>query len=135
MIIVTEKPVRSIELIGYGVSKYTDKNGKVIHKVYGIIYPAMRGRIVPRMEEGKSVDPHAIKDMYFDEQEITLFRSKNEDEANLFKKFLDVANAQGVNIVSVSDFANFKAGYEKYVNDTAKAGYVYETKVKEEEDK
>ena len=39
MTIITDKPARTIDVIGYGIDSYTDKSGKKIWKVYGVVSP------------------------------------------------------------------------------------------------
>ena len=37
--IITERPERSIDVMGYGINSYVDKSGNKIWKVYGIVSP------------------------------------------------------------------------------------------------
>lgn len=95
--IVTEKPFRSIDVIGYGVDSYYDKNQKKIYRVYGIVKPGTRGKLVDR-------DGSDIKDLYEDETVVVIFRSDKREEAVACKNLIDVHVARGVPAFSVSEF-------------------------------
>ena len=97
MIIITEKPERTIDVVGYGIDSYTDKSGQKIWKVYGIVSPMKRGRIVTR-------DSGVIKDLYMDEETICIFRSASKWDVEQCKRVIDVNIAHGVNFFSVEAF-------------------------------
>lgn len=97
MIIITEKPERTIDVIGYGIDSYMDKSGQKIWKVYGIVTPMKRGRIVTR-------DSSVIKDLYMDEETICIFRSANRWDVEQCKRVIDVNIAHGVDFFSVEAF-------------------------------
>ena len=97
MTIITDKPKRTIQVVGYGIDSYTDKSGQKIWKVYGILSPMQRGRLVTR-------DSSVIKDLYIDEETICIFRSTNELEVLQCKHVMDVNVAHGVNFFSVEAF-------------------------------
>ena len=95
--IVTEKPVRSIEVKGYGVDSYVDKNGKKIYRVYGIVSPSFRGRLVSR-------DSEVVKDLYADESTIVIYRNENENICYACKGMIDGHVARGVPVFGVEQF-------------------------------
>ena len=97
MTIITDKPKRTIQVVGYGIDSYTDKSGQKIWKVYGVLSPMQRGRLVTR-------DSSVIKDLYIDEETICIFRSTNELEVLQCKHVMDVNVAHGVNFFSVEAF-------------------------------
>ena len=39
MTIITDKPARTIDVVGYGIDSYVDKSGNKIWKVYGVVSP------------------------------------------------------------------------------------------------
>ena len=97
MTIITEKPARTIDVVGYGIDNYTDKSGNKIWKVYGVVSPMQRGRLVSR-------DSEVIKDLYVDEETICIFRSMSEMEVRQCKHVMDVNTVHGVNFFSVEAF-------------------------------
>lgn len=105
---IQSKPERTVDIIGYGLDSYVDKYNKTVWKVCGIISPSMRGRLVPRVEEGETLNKMTIRDIYIDEASIILFRSNKKEEAEEFKHFLDLATAQRWPLVSVEEFHALK---------------------------
>ena len=95
--IITEKPNRSIDIKGYGVDSYTDKEGKKIYRVYGIVEPGYRGRLVSR-------DSEVIKDLYIDDNTIVIYRNEDKKLAIACKDMLDRHIAQGAFAFSVEAF-------------------------------
>lgn len=95
--IITEKPNRSIEIKGYGVDSYVDKNNKRIYRVYGIVEPAYRGRIVPRKGED-------VEDLYVDNTTIVIYRNEDEKLAVACKDFIDRHVAMKAPIFAVEEF-------------------------------
>lgn len=95
--IITEKPNRSIDIKGYGVDSYTDKEGKKIYRVYGIVEPGCRGRLVSR-------DSEVIKDLYIDDNTIVIYRNEDKKLAIACKDMLDRHIAQGALAFSVEAF-------------------------------
>ena len=99
--VITEKPSRSIEIKGYGVDSYTDKiTGKVVHRVYGIVQPGSRARLVPRDSE----DPKDIKDLYIDDNKIIIYRNDSKDLCIACKGMIDGHVARGIPIFGVEQF-------------------------------
>lgn len=95
--IITEKPNRSIDIKGYGVDSYTDKEGKKIYRVYGIVEPGCRGRLVSR-------DSEVIKDLYIDDNTVVIYRNEDKKFAIACKDMLDRHIAQGAFAFSVEAF-------------------------------
>jgi len=95
--IITEKPIRSIEIKGYGVDSYVDKNGKKIYRVYGIVESGSRGRLVTR-------DNDVIKDLYIDDTTIIIYRNEDKKYAVACKDMLDRHVAQGATVFGVEAF-------------------------------
>ena len=95
--VVTEKPVRSIEIKGYGVDSYVDKNGKKIYRVYGIVSPSFRGRLVSR-------DSEVVKDLYGEETTIVIYRNEDENLCCVCKGMIDGHVARGIPVFSVEQF-------------------------------
>lgn len=95
--IITEKPNRSIDIKGYGVDSYTDKEGKKIYRVYGIVESGCRGRLVSR-------DSEVIKDLYIDDNTIVIYRNEDKKLAIACKDMLDRHIAQGAFAFSVEAF-------------------------------
>ena len=77
--IVFGKPNRTINVIGYGVDSYKDKNGVEIWRVYGIVTAGGRGRLVSR-------DSTVVKDIYMDETTVVIFRSSLKEDAEKCKE-------------------------------------------------
>ncbi len=82
IMVVFEKPNKSVFIMGYGVDSYKDKEENEIWRVYGIVMPATRGRNVPR-------DGNTVKDIYNDESTVVIFRSSNKEDAVCCKKAID----------------------------------------------
>lgn len=97
MVIITDRPERTINVIGYGIDSYLDKSGQKIWKVYGIVSPTKRGRIVSR-------ESNVIKDVYMDEETICIFRSADRWDVEQFKRVIDINIAHGVDFFSVEAF-------------------------------
>ena len=95
--VITEKPNRSIEIKGYGADSYVDKNGKKIYRVYGIIEPGSRGRLVSR--DGKE-----IQDLYTDDTTIIIYRSEDRSKVLSCKNMLDFHVARNAPVFSVEQF-------------------------------
>ncbi len=99
--IITEKPSRSIEIKGYGVDSYIDKvTNQKVYRVYGIVQPGSRARIVPRDSE----DPKDIKDLYIDDNKIIIYRNDSKDLCLTCKGMIDGHIARGVPIFGVEQF-------------------------------
>ncbi len=98
--VITERPVRSIDIIGHGVDSYKDKSGKTIFRVYGIVSPGSRGRLVTR-------DSSVVKDLYIDDSTIVIFRSEDERNAMACKDFIDRHIAMGAPAFGVEAFKNW----------------------------
>lgn len=98
--IVTDKPVRSIDVVGYGVDSYTDKNGKKIYRVYGVVEPAMRGRLATRNSD-------VIKDLYIDDTTMVIFRSEDKNKAIACKDMIDQHVLRGMPAFSVEAFKSW----------------------------
>ena len=95
--IITDKPTRSIDIKGYGVDSYIDKNNKRIYRVYGIVEPGSRGRLVSR-------DSDVIKDLYIDDTTIVIYRNENRDLCVTCKGMIDAHIARGVPVFGVEEF-------------------------------
>lgn len=95
--IVFEKPNKSIEVIGYGVDSYEDKQGNEIWRVYGIVTPSTRGRLVSR-------DSTVVKDFYQDESTVVIFRSSTKADAEKCKEALDKTIANKFPLFVVETF-------------------------------
>ena len=95
--VITEKPNRSIEIKGYGADSYVDKNGKKIYRVYGIVEPGSRGRLVSR--DGKE-----IQDLYTDDTTIIIYRSEDRSKVLSCKNLIDVHVARNAPVFSVEQF-------------------------------
>ena len=100
--IVFGKPNRSIDVIGYGVDSYKDKNDKEIWRVYGIVNAGMRGRLVSR-------DSTVVKDFYTDETTVVVFRSSLHEDAVRCKEALDKTIANHFPLFSVEAFKDWLA--------------------------
>ena len=97
MIIITEKPSRSIEVCGWYADEYTDKSGKKVYKVVGITSPKGRGRIVTR-------DSGVTKDVYMDEETITIYRSDNKNNVTSCKMIMDLMASRGELVFALPSF-------------------------------
>lgn len=100
--VIMNRPNRTIDIISYGTDTYTDKDGKKIHKVYGIISPSKKGRLVSR-------DSEVIKDFYIDENAITIFRSDNLNDVLDCKTAMDYSVSRGMPIFNVERFKEILA--------------------------
>ena len=98
--IVTERPVRSIDVFGYGVDSYIDKSGKKIYRVYGIVKCGVRGRLVTR-------DNQEVKDLYTDDTTVVIYRSEDKNNALACKDMIDHHVASGAPAFSVEGFKNW----------------------------
>ena len=101
--IITERPARSIDIIGHGVDCYTDKSGKQIWRVYGIVDAGSRGRVVTR-------DSGYVKDLYIDDTTIVIYRDEDKDKAMLCKDYIDRHIAHGAPVFGVEAFKQFISG-------------------------
>lgn len=101
--IITEKPSRSIDIIGHGVDSYTDKNGKEIWRVFGIVAAGSRGRVVTR-------DSGYVKDLYIDDTTIVIYRDEDKHKAMLCKDYIDRHIAHGAPVFGVEAFKQFING-------------------------
>ena len=109
--IITNKPTRSIDIIGHGLDSYKDKSGKTIWRVYGIVAPGSRGRIVSR-------DSDVIKDLYIDDTTIVIYRSDDKNKATICKDFIDRHIATKAPVFGVEEFKLWlKENLEKVVTD------------------
>ena len=97
MIIITEKPVRSIDVCGWYVDSYTDKSGERIYKLVGIVSPKSRGRLVSR-------DSTVVKDIYMDEENVVIYRSENYNNVVSCKRIMDLIASRGVSVFSLVTF-------------------------------
>ena len=95
--VITDKPTRSIDIKGYGVDSYIDKNNKRIYRVYGIVEPGSRGRLVSR-------DSDVIKDLYIDDTTIVIYRNESKDLCLTCKGMIDGHVARGVPVFGVEQF-------------------------------
>ena len=98
--VIFEKPNRSIDVIGYGVDSYKNKEGKEIWRVYGIVTAGGRGRLVSR-------DSTVVKDFYADETTIVIFRSSTQEDANKCKEAIDKSVANKFPVFSVEAFRDW----------------------------
>ena len=99
--IITEKPNRSIDIKGYGVDSYIDKiSGKKVYRVYGIVEPGSRAKLVPRDSE----DPKDIKDLYIDDTKIIIYRNDSKDLCLTCKGMIDGHIARGIPVFGVEQF-------------------------------
>ena len=106
--VITERPVRSINIIGYGVDSYTDKNGKKVYRVYGIVKPGSRGRLATR-------DSDIVKDLYIDDTTMIIFRSENKEDAIACKNMIDAHVARGVPAFAVEEFKAWLRDPEHFI--------------------
>ena len=97
MIIITEKPMRSVEVNGWYIDEYTDKSNKKIYKVVGIVSPKRRGRIVTR-------DTSVVKDVYMDEETVTIYRSENRNNVLSCKRIMDLMASRGSQVFALDMF-------------------------------
>lgn len=88
MIVITEKPMRSVDVCGWYIDEYTDKSNKKIYKVVGILSPKKRGRIISR-------ESNVVKDIYIDEETVTIYRSENKNNALSCKRIMDLVSSRG----------------------------------------
>lgn len=100
--IVFGKPNRTVQVIGYGVDSYKDKEGKEIWRVYGIVNAGTRGRLVSR-------DSNVVKDFYTDETTVVIFRSSDKLDAYKCKEALDKTVANQFPLFSVEAFKEWLA--------------------------
>lgn len=108
--IVFGKPNKSIQVIGYGVDSYKDKEGKEIWRVYGIVTPASRGRLASR-------ESNVIKDIYMDETTVVIFRASERDDANRCKEAIDKSVANKFPVFSVDVFKEWLNEQKKQDDD------------------
>ena len=98
--VIFGKPNRSIDVIGYGVDSYKNKEGKEIWRVYGIVNAGGRGRLVSR-------DSTVVKDIYMDETTVVIFRSSTKDDADKCKEAIDKSIANKFPVFSVEAFRDW----------------------------
>ena len=110
--IVFGKPNKSIQVIGYGVDSYKDKEGKEIWRVYGIVTPASRGRLASR-------ESNVIKDIYMDETTVVIFRASERDDANRCKEAIDKSVANKFPVFSVEVFKDWLEETKRKEEETA----------------
>jgi len=103
MLVITEKPMRTVDICGWYVDDYTDKSGKKVYKVVGIVSPKQRGRIVSR-------DSEVIKDVYMDEETITIYRSDNINNVISCKHIMDLSSSRGIPVFSLLSFYEWLRG-------------------------
>ena len=109
--IITDKPTRTIDIIGHGLDSYKDKRGKTIWRVYGIVSPGSRGRLVSR-------DSDVIKDLYIDDTTIIIYRSEDKNKATICKDFIDRHIATKAPVFGVEEFKQWlKENLDKVVKD------------------
>ena len=111
--VITEKPVRSIDVKGYGVDSYVDKNGKKIYRVFGVVEAGSRGRLVSR-------DSEVIKDLYVDDTTIVIYRSESKEDCLACKDMIDAHVARGVPIFSVEQFKQWLENPQVSTKDNVK---------------
>ena len=124
--IITERPFRSINIQGYGVDSYTDKSGKKIYRVYGIVEPGSHGRIIGRNHDD-------VKDFYTDDYNIVIFRNEDKGKAMACKNMIDVHVANGAPIFIVEEFKQWLQHPENLVVRDAKVEQVAEQNVTDAE--
>ena len=100
--VIFGKPNKSVDIIGYGVDSYKDKEGKEIWRVYGIVNAGMRGRLVSR-------DSTVFKDFYTDDTTVVIFRSSTVEDANKCKEAIDKTIANHFPLFSVEAFKDWLA--------------------------
>ena len=99
--VITEKPVRSIAIKGYGVDSYIDSTtNKKVYRVYGVVEAGTRARLVPRDSE----DPKDIKDLYIDDAKIIIYRNENPDLCMACKGMIDAHISRGIPVFGVEQF-------------------------------
>ena len=98
--IITEKPNRSVDILGYGVDSYIDKNGKKIYRVYGVVKHGGRGRLVSR-------DNSHTDDLYLDDNVIVIYRNEDYKLASSCKDFIDRHVAMNMPVFAVEEFKRF----------------------------
>ena len=109
--IITNKPTRTIDIIGHGLDSYKDKSGKTIWRVYGIVAPGSRGRLVSR-------DSNVVKDLYIDDTTIIIYRSEDKNKAVICKDFIDRHIAAKEAVFGVEAFKQWlKENLNKAVTD------------------
>lgn len=106
MIIITEKPMRSVEISGWYIDEYKDKSDKKIFKLVGVLSPKGRGRIVSR-------DSSVVKDVYTDEESIIIYRSENLNNVISCKRIIDLVAAKGGSVFSIVTFYEWLKEQEK----------------------
>ena len=117
--IITEKPVRSIAIKGYGVDSYIDSaTNKRVYRVYGVVEAGTRARLVPRDSE----DPKDIKDLYIDDAKIIIYRNENSDLCMACKGMIDAHISRNIPVFGVEQFKQWVEEQKEELN-----------KVKEEE--
>ena len=97
MLVITEKPMRTISVCGWYVSDYEDNSGKKVYKLVGIVKPKSRGRIVTR-------DSKVIKDIYNDEETIVIYRHENLNNVKSCKHMMDLMASRGAEAFSIYTF-------------------------------
>lgn len=108
--VIFNKPNKSIDVIGYGVDSYKNKEGQEIWRVYGIVTAGGRGRLVSR-------DSTVVKDFYMDETTVVIFRSSNKLDADKCKEALDKSIANKFNVFSVDTFKDWLAEQKESVKE------------------
>jgi len=106
MLIITEKPMRTVDVCGWYIDDYVDKSGKKIYKIVGVISPKQRGRLVSR-------DSEVIKDVYMDEETITIYRSENYNNVSSCKRVMDLSASRGLPVFSLLSFGEWLRGQSK----------------------
>ena len=103
MLVITEKPMRTVDICGWYIDDYVDKSGKKIYKVVGVISPKQRGRLVSR-------DSEVIKDIYMDEETITVYRNENLNNVSSCKRIMDLSASRGMPVFSLLSFSEWLRG-------------------------
>lgn len=124
MIIIFTKPCKSVNVSSYGVSSYIDKDGKKIYKVYGIVSEAQKARV---KEQGNYVN-----DIYFDANEVTIYRSESEEKAVRCKETIDYAITQGSKCFIVEGYKELENKLLKQPDSFEDIPKVEEAEVKQE---
>lgn len=115
--IITEKPSRSIDIKGYGVNAYIDKEtGKKVYRVYGIVEAGSRAKLVPRDSE----NPLDVKDIYIDDTKIVIYRNDSKDLCLTCKGMIDAHVARGIPVFGIEEFKKWlnEQTQNKVENDT-----------------
>ncbi len=99
--IITDKPIRSVEIKEYGVDSYIDKvTNKKVYRVYGIMESGHRAKLVPRDSE----NPLDVKDIYIDDAKVIIYRNENKDLCVACKGMIDAHVSKGIPVFGIEAF-------------------------------